>query len=234
MVLGIITSVAACPAIVGTTEAIRSSQKSQRRQEHRSKKTNLIVSCSDPSKKSKDVDGCFVVLKDHKLWVATRPSDDEPDEPPDNAARFRASLHYAHHFEGYFFPHPEHKWRRGDGLVSTIIPDPPLLNWIYVDSDTYELRFGNKKESEGHMLGPWDCTPIDRRLTFDGWEGFAVAEEKDAEGGFLGWGLYFDYDDDGLREKVPLDRRVMEVELLRREMRIPPVTEEDDEEKIKK
>ncbi|EAS29743.2 uncharacterized protein CIMG_08489 [Coccidioides immitis RS] len=233
MVFGIITAVAACPAIVGTTEAIRSSQRSQRRQEHRSRKMNLIVSCSDPSRKSKDVDGCFVVLRNHKLWIASRPSDGEANEPSDDATRFKASLHQCHHFEGYFFPHPEHKWRKGEGLVSTITADPPLLNWIYIDKDTYEMKYGNKKESEGHMMGPWDCTLVDRRMTFDWWEGFAVAEEKDADGRMLGWALYFDCDDDGLREKVPLDRRVMEVELIRREMRVPPVTEEDDQQKIK-
>lgn len=169
------------------------------------------------------------------MWIASRPSSEErDDEPADEAAQFKASLPHAHHFEGYFFPHPEHKWRKGEGLVSTVTNDPPLLNWVYIDKDTYEVKYGNKKESEGQMIGPWDCTPIDRRMTFDWWEGFAVAEEKDEEGRMLGWGLYFDCDDDGLREKVPLDRRVMEVELVRREMRIPPVTVEDDEEKLKK
>lgn len=32
-------------------------------------------------------------------------------------------------------------------------------------------------EAEGHHVGPWNVSPIDRRLTFDGWEGFIVVEE---------------------------------------------------------
>lgn len=58
-------------------------------------------------------------------------------------------------------------------------------------------------------------TPIDRRLTFDGWEGFTVVEEKEGE-----WSLYFDVDDDGLAEKVDIKTRIMEVELSRKELRM--------------
>lgn len=64
-------------------------------------------------------------------------------------------------------------------------------------------------------MGPWNVTPIDRRLNFDGWEGFTVVEEKEGE-----WALYFDFDDDGLAEKVPMDKRIMEVELTRKELRM--------------
>lgn len=96
------------------------------------------------------------------------------------------------------------------------------------------MKYGNKKESEGHFLGPWNCTPIEKRMTFDGWEGFVVVEEPvgghgNGNGdGDVCWALYFDVDDDGLRDKVPLDRRVLEVELVRKEMRIPPVEVEDE------
>jgi hypothetical protein len=41
-----------------------------------------------------------------------------------------------------------------------------------------------------------------------------VEEEEDV------WALYFDMDDDGLSEKVPLDKRIMEIELTRKEMRM--------------
>lgn len=136
-----------------------------------------------------------------------------------------------HLFAGYYFQHPEHKWgRKGEGFVSTICDDPPFLNWIYVDRDTYEVKYGNRHESEGHLLGPWDCTSIEKRVTFDGWEGFAVAEKRPAEADGEGaeWALYFDVDDDGLRKTVPLDRRVLEVELIRKEMRVPPVNVEDE------
>lgn len=100
--------------------------------------------------------------------------------------------------------------------------DPPMLNWIYVDRDTYEVKYGTKTESEGNFLGPWNCTPVDKRVTFDQWEGFvAVEEEPDI------WALYFDKMDDGLDGIVPLTKNVVEVELIRKEMRIPPVDEND-------
>jgi hypothetical protein len=52
-------------------------------------------------------------------------------------------------------------------------------------------------------------------LTFDGWEGFIVVEETEGV-----WALYFDVDDDGLETKVGLDKRIMEIELTRRELRM--------------
>lgn len=152
--------------------------------------------------------GCLRVLQ---LYVSSPSSHDAPQG------------HHGHLFAGYFLPHPDHKWgRTGEGLVSTIQDDPPFLNWIYVDSDTQEVKYGNRKESEGHLLGPWSCTPIEKRMTFDEWEGFVVVEEP---GG--GWKLCFDVDDDLLRDKLPPGRRVLEVELVRKEMRVPPVEDED-------
>jgi hypothetical protein len=133
-----------------------------------------------------------------------------PDDGEDNVEE------QGHQLAGYFFKYPESTWgRRGDGYVSTIQDDPPQLNWIYVDKDTYEVKYGLKVEAQGHHVGPWNVTPIDRRLNFDGWEGFTVVEEKEGV-----WALYFDLDDDGLEEKVPLDKRIMEVELTRKELRM--------------
>ena len=123
-----------------------------------------------------------------------------------------------HLFAGYFYPYPESRWgRRGDGYVSTISDEPPQLNWVYVDAETYEVKYGLRVEAEGNITGPWNCTPIDKRLMFEGWEGFTVVEE---ERGSNSWALYFDVNDDGLDGKVGLDKRIMEVELTRRELRV--------------
>jgi hypothetical protein len=62
MVLGIITAIAACPAIIGTTEAIRQGQRKSAKEQHRGAKTNLVVSCSNS-----EVDGCAVVLRDGRV-----------------------------------------------------------------------------------------------------------------------------------------------------------------------
>ncbi len=94
------------------------------------------------------------------------------------------------------------------------------MNWIYVQRDTYEVKFGTRHFSEPHLTGPFDCTRQDRRLTFGGWEGFVAVREGDF------WALYFDRDGDRLRAKVAEGTPVLEVELVRRETRggkpIPP------------
>lgn len=133
-----------------------------------------------------------------------------PDEGEDNVKS------QGHQFAGYFFGYPNSNWgRRGEGYVSTIADDPPQLNWIYIDKDTYEIKYGLKVQAEGNLVGPWNVTPIDRRLNFDGWEGFTVVEEEEGV-----WALYFDVDDDGLAGKVPVTKRIMEVELTRREIKM--------------
>jgi len=198
MVLGILTAIAACPAIIGTTEAVRQGQKKSAKEQHRGVKSNLIVSCRSLSAIASQINGGSVVLRDHKLYITTP------------AAEAPAS----HQFAGYFLPFPEQNWgRKGEGLVSTISDEPPQLNWIYMDQDTYELKYGNRIESEPHLVGPWDCTRIDKRLTLEGWEGFmAVREQKGI------WSLYFDQEDNGLKGKV-FKKTMLEVELTRKEKR---------------
>lgn len=94
------------------------------------------------------------------------------------------------------------------------------MNWIYVDHETYEVKFGIRMDAQPNFTGPFDCTRQDRRLTFGGWEGFCVVQE----GNF--WALYFDVDRDRLRSKLGADRVVLEVELRRVEMRVTPAPRE--------
>ncbi|KAF8850881.1 hypothetical protein BDZ45DRAFT_679507 [Acephala macrosclerotiorum] len=213
MPLGIITSIAACPAIIGTTQAVEQGQKQNSREKHRSRKANLLVTCNDPSRKAREIHGGTVVLRNNKLYctVVNPKSKFMPEDGKDNPRD------QGHQLAGYFFPYPESTWhkRRGEGYVSTIMDDPPQLNWIYVDKDTFEIKYGLKKDTIGQHVGPWNVTPIDRRLNFDGWEGFTVVEENPGE-----WALYFDMNDDGLEGKVGLDKRIMEVELSRKEIRM--------------
>ncbi|MCJ1276359.1 hypothetical protein MMC21_004164 [Puttea exsequens] len=194
MVLGLLTAIAACPAIIGTTEAVRQGQQQNAREKHRSQKVNLIAHCVKQSSQSSQINGGMVVLRNHKLFVAY-PVDN--DIPIDEDLEFEAPP--GHSFAGYFLPNPRADWPKwqGEGLVSTIGDNPPQLNWIYVDKDTNEVKYGDKEESAGHLMGPWNCTKIDRRMTFQGWEGFIAVKE-----GTGVWALYFDVDDDGLKGKV--------------------------------
>jgi hypothetical protein len=67
MVLGILTAIAACPAIVGTTEAIRQGQRKNAKEVHRGQKSNLFVSCSTGTQAGKEVNGSAVVLRNGKV-----------------------------------------------------------------------------------------------------------------------------------------------------------------------
>ena len=232
MVLGILTAIAACPAIIGTTEAVRQGQRQNAREKHRGLKTNLSASCSRATRSGREIDQCEVVLSENKVkhslpglrptLVAscillralqlTRlrqlylnvPSDEFPDGHPED-----------HPFAGYFLPFPDQDWgRQGEGMVSTISDDPPQLNWIYVDRDTCEVKHGDRVASEPHIVGPWDVTKMDRRVTFMGWEGFIAVQYGPGE-----WALYFDVDDNGLRGVIGDDLVRVEVELVRKERR---------------
>jgi hypothetical protein len=172
---------------------------------------------------SERFDGAMVVLKDNKLYIDTEHS--------------RLGANMAHPFSGYYLPIPwiGDKWkkagfRHGEGMVTTISDDPPFLNWVYLDRNTHEVKYGIRVEAEPHHVGPWDCTPIDRRLTFEGWEGFVIVQED--EDSDL-WALYFDRDDDGLRGEGKVgtqDKRMLLVEVSRKEMRRTKLV--SDEERI--
>ncbi|OTB01888.1 hypothetical protein M426DRAFT_323112 [Hypoxylon sp. CI-4A] len=201
MSIPMILALTIAPALLGTQEAIRQSQSKSKREEHRSRRCNLHVSCVKQSIRSRDINGRLVVLKDNKLYITTDAS------PPEDGEATTAGTGYP--FSGYYLPYPDKAY---EGLVSTISDDPPMLNWIYVDKDTYEVKYGVRADAQEHITGPFDCTKQDRRLTLENWEGFVAVEE------FPGiWGLYFDRDDDGLVTKVPMGTRVLEVELTRRE-----------------
>lgn len=67
MAFGILTAIAACPAIVGTTEAVRQGQRQNAREEHRGRKSHLVVRLPSKNIYSSNFDGARVVLKDKKV-----------------------------------------------------------------------------------------------------------------------------------------------------------------------
>ncbi|KAF2449103.1 hypothetical protein P171DRAFT_337884, partial [Karstenula rhodostoma CBS 690.94] len=196
MVLPILVALVSAPALLGTQEAIRQSQSKEKREEHRARRCNLIASCVKSSHRSREINGRSIVLRDGKLWIDTGTSDGGA---------------YGHPYAGYYLPYPD---STHEGLVTTITDVAPIMNWVYIDKATHEAKYGVRLDAQPNLTGPFDCTRQDRRLTFDGWEGWCAVEEAPAR-----WALYFDRDDDGLRAKVGEGTRVLEIELCRKEKR---------------
>lgn len=91
-----------------------------------------------------------------------------------------------------------------------------MLNWIYADKETHELKYGNRSQSVDHVVGPWDWRDEETVVTLEGKTKFVAVEEDEGV-----WGLYFDRHRDGLvsrglngrkRVGIGLRRRVMEQE----------------------
>ncbi|KAM4055147.1 hypothetical protein HRG_005954 [Hirsutella rhossiliensis] len=97
-----------------------------------------------------------------------------------------------HRFCGYYFPYPGPEQHQG--LVSTIADDPPMLNWIYVDGQTGAVRHGGRKDTIGHVIGPWGWSDDETWLTLEGGPGGFVArrEPDEANGGLPCWVVYWD------------------------------------------
>jgi hypothetical protein len=85
MVLGLLTAIAACPAIVGTNEAVRQGQRKNSKEQHRGVKSNLIISCASNSRAGSEIDGCSIVLRNNKVRILQR-------DPTTQKTLFRCSL----------------------------------------------------------------------------------------------------------------------------------------------
>jgi len=79
-----------------------------------------------------------------------------------------------------------------------------------------ELKYGPRVEAREHVVGPWDWTEDEEGagLMLDGEESLVAVEEK--RGG-LGWALYWDPDDNRLKDyEVGRKKRVLRCSLERR------------------
>jgi hypothetical protein len=82
-----------------------------------------------------------------------------------------------HKFCGYHFRYPSEEQHLG--MVSTIADDPPMLNWLYINAETRELAYGGRKDTIGHITGPWGWTSDERFVTLRGSpEGFVLVKKK--------------------------------------------------------
>ncbi|EON69019.1 hypothetical protein W97_08277 [Coniosporium apollinis CBS 100218] len=210
---GIITAI---PVVTGVAEGVSHQNKQNAEAAELAKrmiKFHLDVFCdAKPSVRDK-VHGMTVVLKNDGLYLA--PKDDAGNPLPTANDNGKAT----HPFMGFYIDYPDPELHPDTrGLVSTISLDPPMLNWIYMDKETQELKYGNRTQSREHIVGPWDWTSDEpgSGLTLDEWEGFVAVEEVNEKGKLTGeWTMYYDHYDNGLKGKVE-GRRTLECRLERR------------------
>ncbi|KAL5411872.1 hypothetical protein PMIN06_005626 [Paraphaeosphaeria minitans] len=197
--------VVAIPVVTGVAEGVehQKKQNAEASNETRMTKFNALVSCDSNDDIADEVDNGILVMRHGKVWVVPR---DETSPKPTPAPKLDPPLHA---FAGFYIQYPdEDRFPPERGLVSTIQDDPPVLNWIYCDRKTYELKYGNRSASISEIIGEWDWTEDESALMLDGWEGFVAIDEWDGaeednttewgrEG--LRWALYYDIDDNGLK-----------------------------------
>ncbi|KAK1449131.1 hypothetical protein CMEL01_08446 [Colletotrichum melonis] len=165
MVIGLL-AIAAIPTVIGTGQAV-SAQKKQNAAAKEQAKFSLTATMTIDGKQEE----CPCIVVDNKIWISH-------------------SLAPApgHKFSGYYFNYPSEPPMRA--LVSTIAEDPPMLNWIYVDADSRALRHGGRKDTLGHVIGPWGWTDDERYLSLRGSGlGFVAVLEEDGR-----WAAYWDPD----------------------------------------
>ena len=155
-----------------------------------------------PTGKGAELNNYIVSLRKDKLWI----------EPKSPITRLPEVVGH-HPFTGFYIAYPDDNRPYTRGLVSTISVDPPMLNWIYIDKDTLEVKYASRSGSIQHHVGSFDWTSDkseNSAITFDDFEGFMALEEPDGQ-----WALYFDLNDDGLKDHKK-GKKSVEVSLMRR------------------
>lgn len=202
MVIGLLI-LTAIPTITGTAQAY-SAQKTQEervRDAKYMKKFWIDVDCDVDFPDVKHIHEHRLVLRDDKVYIGQK----EALNP--SAEGYVAEAFYIEYPDNERKPPPR-------GLVSQTRAEPPLLNWIYIDQETAELKYGNKTQSIEHDVGPWDWTKDEKTITFHKKLLFIAVEDPKSKK----WQLYYDIDDDGLSRYVPIQRRKVYVSLMRSEI----------------
>ena len=201
MVFGLL-GLTAIPTTIGVAEGVSEGRKEKdpALEEERMRKFRLECFCEANGRKAKEIDGGIVVLRGEKLYIVPRNRDQDTGHP----------------FEGFYieYPDPERPRPLPLGLVSTISKNPPMLNWIYVDKNTREVKYGNRTQSRAHIVGSWGWDAGEEGgaggLTLEGGEG-AVAVEADD-----GWEIRWEDEHrnigvkESLKLTVSLERKMLE------------------------
>ena len=188
---------------IPTVAGIGLSYSEQRKANERKKDEKYMrrfatyVYCDSKSSRSKEIHGARLVLRDEKVYICKPGQEREGD--------YIGSFFYIEYPDNERKP-PQRGW------VSQVRDDPPLLNWIYIDRETMELKYGNRTTSIEHYVGPWDWTEDELGITFEGEEQFVAVENPACKGQ---WQVYCDPDDDLLKDRVPKKWRKLQISLER-------------------
>ena len=68
-----------------------------------------------------------------------------------------------------------------------------MLNWIYIDDDTHALKYGARKDTVSHIIGPWGWSEDEVYLTLRESHAAFIARKEDNGSEEL-WRLYWDPD----------------------------------------
>ena len=204
MVIGLLT-LAAIPTTIGVAEGVNAENKdndadtSSKTEAERMRKFNLECYCESNSRKAKEIHGGEVVLRNDKIYI----------EP-----QFSSK---GHTFEGFYisYPDPDRPQPPPLGLVSSVPSDPPTLNWIYIDKNTREVKYGNRTQSRAHIVGSWGWDAGEEGgpggLTLEEKEGAVAVETED------GWEVRWEDENGEIGIKgqkkltVSLERKMLDV-----------------------
>ncbi|MCJ1462427.1 hypothetical protein MMC07_001028 [Pseudocyphellaria aurata] len=231
--------IAAIPTVIGVSEGISHQRRSNNAasmteaekevEREQMRKFTLKCYCDGKGKRAREIHGGKVVLRGSKVWIL----------PKTIATPVPTTAVSSHPFEGFYIPYPDPDLHPDVlGLVSSISDDPPMLNWIYVDRATRELRYGNRTQSREHVVGSWGWEAGEEGgpggLTLgDSEGGVAVWQDKgEGEEEVGGWELRWE-GDEGIKGglKVSLDRKWVEevvVDKVDEENKMEPKAEEKE------
>ncbi|KAJ5162015.1 hypothetical protein N7492_007407 [Penicillium capsulatum] len=212
MVIGLL-ALTSIPTVTGVAFGVSEQRKSNQRKEdaRRMVKFNIEAQCDGDTDDDRDVHGRRVVVRNDKIYL------DEANPPNRSIPAFTALAFYIEYPELEETKHLD----RGLGLPTYVSANPPLLNWIYADEETHEMKYGNRSQSVAHVVGPWDWTEDERVILLEEKNAFMAVEEEEGQ-----WALYFDRDGDELaavlEEQGKLDCAFVPVTLVRRVAEEPP------------
>ncbi|KAA6414734.1 MAG: hypothetical protein FRX48_01484 [Lasallia pustulata] len=172
------TTIAVAEGISSQTRAAESARRPP--DEKLMRKFRLRCYCAAKSRRSAEVHGRLVVVRDGKVWIqppsSSSSSSSSPLSPP------------AHPFEGFYIPFPDAERPRPLplGLVTSVAADPPVLHWVYVDAGSGEVRTGNRTQSRRHRVGIGGGCWIRRRGRGRGERGGEEWPDEDEEGAGAG------------------------------------------------